>query len=611
MSDDRRASELTLHWQAARQNGEPISAAELCRDDPDLLEEVRRRIDAFHHMEALLGLDKLDQSSSQTPDQSLVDLDQPASIRLAGYEIIELLDRGGMGVVYRARQCQLNRFVALKMLSGVHCPADRIARFRTEAESVAQLHHPNIVQIYDVGECAGRPFYAMELVEGGTLAAKLAETKFSSRNSAAFIETLARGIHVAHVRGIVHRDLKPANVLLTEDGTPKIADFGLAKRLDDDSSQTRTGEILGTPSYMAPEQADGKPAEIGPAVDVHALGAILFEMLAGEPPFKGTTALESLRRLSSEDAVLPRDVRTSVPRDLQSICLKCLERLPMRRYATAEDLADDLRRFLDGRPVAARRISMPHRLAKWSRRRPALSIASALMLVLAVVFAASGYWSSQQRRLEAERIAPQAREILERNCFECHGSPLRRIERELEVLNHEMLISNDRGIVVPGSPSDSRLIQRIADGSMPPETEEIRLPRISDIELSILRTWIDGGAPKFPEKDSVNLTPPLVPDSALAREVKKIFVVRCYECHKYDVAQGGIKIMNHRLLLSVRKVVVPGEPEKSELFQLISATADDPIIMPPLPRKRLPPAEVETIHRWITAGAPPFPKGVP
>ena len=609
MSDDGRASELTLHWQEARQQGKPISASELCRDNPELLDEVQRRIHALEHMETLMGLDLPEPSSERNPEESRVEAQQRSAIRLAGYDIIELLDRGGMGVVYRARQRELNRFVALKMLSGDHCRADRIARFRTEAESVAQLQHPNIVQIYDVGESAGRPYYAMELIEGKTLAVKLAETKFSSQEAAAVIETLAHGIHAAHERGIVHRDLKPANIMLTEDGILKIADFGLAKRLGDDSSQTQTGEILGTPSYMAPEQAEGKPAEIGPAVDIHALGAILFEMLAGEPPFKGATALDTLRRLTSEDAVLPRDVRARVPKDLQAICLKCLERLASRRYVTAAELAADLLRFLEGRPVVARHINAVLKLAKWSRRRPELSIAAVLTLVVAVGLVASSFWEKQQLRLEAERISPQVREILERNCFECHGSPARTIERDLEVLNHSMLVATGRDIVVPGSPTDSRLIQRIADGSMPPESDEVRLPRISEVELSILRTWIAGGAPNFPDEDPENLPAPVVWDSELAREVKRIFVTRCYECHKFDVAQGGIKILNHRLLLTVRKVVVPGQPDESELFRLISAAEDDASLMPPLPQKRLPATEVEAVRRWILAGAPPFPKG--
>lgn len=464
-------------------------------------------------------------------------------------------------------------------------------------------------QIFDVGDCVGRPFYAMELVEGTTLAKTLSTTNLSPRDAAAIIETLARGIHVAHLRGIVHRDLKPANVLITKNGTPKIADFGLAKRLGDDSSQTRTGEILGTPSYMAPEQADGKPADIGPAVDVHALGAILFEMLAGQPPFKGATALESLCRLSSEDAELPREVRASAPKDLQSICLKCLERSPIHRYATAEDLADDLRRFIEGRPVAARQIGVIHRLAKLIRRHPAVTAGLLLVIVVAASFLASHLWTSRQRRLEAQRIAPQAREILERNCYECHGDPSREVERDLKVLDHQLLVSTDRRIVVPGSPSDSRLIQRIADGSMPPETEEIRLPRVSDLELQILRTWIEGGAPKFPDEDPANPTPPVVAESKLARDVMQIFGAHCYECHNYDATQGGINILNHRLLLTIRKVVVPQRPDESELYQLITATPADSKIMPPKPRKRLSPADVEAVRRWIEAGAPPFPKG--
>ena len=614
MSDDGPASELLLRWQQARAEGELLSAEEVCHNAPGELSEVRTRIETLLYMESLLGVDG-EGSATRLQDSSPARTgggDVPEE--MPGYEVIELIDRGGMGAVYRARQRELNRFVALKMLSGTHAAAERVARFRTEAESVAQLHHPNIVQIFDVGEVDGRPFYSMELVEGGSLARRLEGDRMSPREAAELVETLARGIAIAHARDIVHRDLKPGNVLIAEDGTPKIADFGLAKRLGDDSNQTKTGEILGTPSYMAPEQAEGRAAEIGPAVDVYALGAILFELLTGEPPFKGETAMESLRRLTTEDAQLPRESRGVVPKDLEAITLKCLEKSPGDRYATADDLADDLRRYLDGHAIHARRIGLMRRIFKWCRRRPEWAVVAGIAfigVVATIVWASAEYRENRRRREEAVRLAPQAREILKRNCYECHGEKTDDIARNLDVLNHDSLVGNSRRIVVAEKPDDSRLIQRIADGSMPPESDEIRLPRVSQQELDILRKWIAGGAPAFPSEDPASPTPPVVPYSQLAMDVKGILVRRCYECHKTDVAEGGIKILHHRLLLTVRKVVVPNDAANSELYQLITASPGDKLLMPPVPAKRLTADEIATIRRWINSGAPPFPKGVP
>lgn len=611
MSDNVRASELLLRWQEARRRGHILSATELCQDDPQLLEAVRRAIDSIHYMETLLGINEHGDLQPHHTDSDQNESAPFSAPQIPGYEIDEQLGYGAMGVVYRVRQLNLNRFVAMKMVNSEHCPAHHISRFRIEAESVAQLQHPNIVQVYDVGEIDGRPFYTMELIAGGTLSERLGQSSLSPCEAAALIQILANAIHAAHLRGIVHRDLKPSNVLLTPDDTVKIADFGLAKRLDSDSSQTKTGVILGTPCYMAPEQANAAHEHIGPAVDIYALGAILYEMLVGAPPFKSVTALESMRRLTSEDAVFPADVRTKIPKGLQAICLKCLEKSPRRRYATAAALADDLQQFLTGQPILARRTSLFGRLVKWSRRHPDLAIVSVVGCVLGmtlVLFTASQRW--QQRR-NAARIAPQAREILKRNCYECHGENPEKIERELNVLDHGPLIENTRGIVVPGAPDNSRLIQRISDGSMPPESEEIRLPRVSEKELSILRAWIQGGAPRFPEEVPGQPTPPVIPVSRVAGDVKQIFRRHCYDCHSYDLAKGGIKILNHRLLLTVRKVIQPRRPEESELYQLISADPNDKSTMPPAPSKRLSDAEIEIVRRWISEGAVPFPKDQP
>jgi WD40 repeat protein len=301
-----------------------------------------------------------------------------------------------MGVVYRARQRKADRVVALKMiLAGGHAGPDELARFRTEAEAIARLQHPNIVQIFEVGDHAGRPFFSLELCPGGGLDRQLAGTPLPPREAAALIEKLARAIHAAHQKGILHRDLKPANVLLAEDGTPKISDFGLAKKLDPASTGgglTATGAVMGTPSYIAPEQAGGDSKRVGPGADVYALGAILYECLTGRPPFKAASPMETLMQVVSAEPVRPRQLNAGVPRDLETICLKCLHKDPARRYATAEALAEDLRRFESGRPIAARRAGPAERLVKWVRRNPAVV---AVMAALVLGAGAATYFAVQ------------------------------------------------------------------------------------------------------------------------------------------------------------------------------------------------------------------------
>ena len=319
---------------------------------------------------------------------------------IPGYELLDELGRGGMGTVYRAKHLSLNRLVALKVISaGGAADAHELVRFRAEAEAVAQLQHPNIVQVYEVGDASGRPYLALELVAGGTLAQALSSTPIAARPAAELLETLARAVQYAHSKGVVHRDLKPGNILLavsdqrsavsptanwlTDDrwkvtASPKVADFGLAKRLGVDSSQTTTGVVVGTPSYMAPEQAAGLGKLVGPACDIYALGAILYELLTGRPPFRAASPVKTLQQVMSIDPVPPARLQPGVPHDLETICLKCLQKESRKRYAAASDLADDLRRFLDGRPILARRTPVWERAMKWARRRPT---AAALVVV--------------------------------------------------------------------------------------------------------------------------------------------------------------------------------------------------------------------------------------
>jgi serine/threonine protein kinase len=287
-----------------------------------------------------------------------------------GYEILGELGRGGMGVVYRARQVALQRLVALKLIrDGALAGPQERARFRIEAEAAARMRHPNVVSIYDVGEHQGRPYFAMELAEGGSLEKHLAGRPQSARQAAELVRVLALAVQHAHAQKVVHRDLKPANVLLATDGTPKITDFGLAKRLDSDSTAlTHEGAVLGTAGYMAPEQAAGRAREVGPAADTYALGAILYELLTGRPPFLADSWNQALEQVLHDEPAPPGRLRPDVPRDLETVCLKCLEKESARRYASAGELADDLGRFLEEKPVAAVPLGATERLARLAAR---------------------------------------------------------------------------------------------------------------------------------------------------------------------------------------------------------------------------------------------------
>jgi tetratricopeptide (TPR) repeat protein len=360
----------------------------------------------------------------------------PVRPSIPGFEILGELGRGGMGVVYKARQPQLDRVVALKMiLAGGHADAEHLARFGREAAAVAQLQHPNIVQLYAVGECEGRPYFSLEFVDGGSLAGQLNGAPQAPRTAAGLVETLARAVDYAHQRGVVHRDLKPANILLQpslpqrrqdakedakeQEGSlggslgalaplretlPKITDFGLAKRLvQGQADQTQTGQVMGTPSYMAPEQAEGKKT-VGPAADVYALGAILYEMLTGRPPFRAETPLDTVLQVRRDEPVPPRRLQPKVPRDLETICLKCLRKEPAKRYATALALAEDLRRFQAGEPIQARPVGAAGRLWRWSRRQPLAAGALAYFLLTVVVGFTAVTWQWRQTVAEKLRV---------------------------------------------------------------------------------------------------------------------------------------------------------------------------------------------------------------
>jgi WD40 repeat protein/tRNA A-37 threonylcarbamoyl transferase component Bud32 len=333
---------------------------------------------------------------------------------IAGYAIQGELGRGGMGVVYRARQVRLNRPCALKMiLAGAHANDEASARFLAEAEAVARLQHPNVVQIHHIGESGGLPFFELEFLDGGSLDRRLNGTPWPSRPAAELIEAVARGVAEAHRQHIIHRDLKPGNILMAADGTPKITDFGLAKSLNQDSGLTRSDSILGSPGYMAPEQAEGNIKQVGPLADVYALGAILYELLTGRPPFRGTTVLETLDLVKTNEPVPPSRLVPGLPRDVETIALKCLQKEPGKRYESAAAMAEDLRRFVVGEPIVARPVPFWERAWRWCRRHPAPAALTAAVVLVAVLGLAGILWqwgeAVKARNLASTRAIAEAK----------------------------------------------------------------------------------------------------------------------------------------------------------------------------------------------------------
>jgi serine/threonine-protein kinase len=410
---DKRLAEIAFAYLDARDRG-PAPSAE------DLLARYPEYADALASFLAdQEAVDRLAQplravaraavgGSTADPHETVATADgSPVETRLplfGDYEILEELARGGMGVVYRARQRSLNRPVALKVIrSSALASAEDARRFRNEAETVAVLDHPNIVPVYEVGEDDGRLYFSMKLVEGGSLAGQLGRFGADPKAAAGLLVALARAVHHAHQRGVLHRDLKPSNILLDGEGRPHVTDFGLAKRVATDSSLTHSGAVLGTPSYMAPEQASGQKAQITTATDVYGLGAVLYALLTGRPPFRSDDVLETLDDVKHREPEHPRRSNPAIDRDLQTISLKCLQKEPARRYATAEDLAQDLESWLAGKPIQARAIGRPARLWRWCRRNPtvaALTGGLAVVLVLGLVGAVVSYvllWQAKGR----------------------------------------------------------------------------------------------------------------------------------------------------------------------------------------------------------------------
>jgi formylglycine-generating enzyme required for sulfatase activity/tRNA A-37 threonylcarbamoyl transferase component Bud32 len=392
---------LLERWIEAQEQGQSLTIEELCRDCPEMREQVQHHISSWQAQlpsETLAapgppGDGEVTPFAPTFPTHEATPSTPPD---VPGFKMLDELGRGAMGVVYHARQLKLNREVALKMiLAGRHAGPEERIRFLAEAEAVAAIQHPGIVQVYECGTHGDLPFFALEFCAGGSLEKKLAGTPLEPAQAAQLVEQVARAMQAAHQRGIIHRDLKPANILLDSDGHPKVGDFGLARKIEAGAGLTATGAVMGTPSYMAPEQARGGK-DVGLAADVYALGAILYECLTGRPPFRSTTPYDTLLQVLNDEPVSPRRLNARVSLDLETICLKCLHKESTRRYASADEMAQDLHRWMSGQPILARSASSLERTVKWARRRPALAASLSTVVVLTIVAGSLITWQWQK-----------------------------------------------------------------------------------------------------------------------------------------------------------------------------------------------------------------------
>ena len=448
----------------------------------------------------VLGNDEDDLAS---PWDDSADFQPDNGPRLFGdYEIIEQIGIGGMGIIFKARQIPLNRIVALKMIRG-QCLTRKadILRFRAEAEAAAHLQHPGIVAIHEIGEVEGQHFYSMDLVEGQNLAQKIEPGPLPPDKAAQYIREVARAMHYAHTRGIIHRDLKPSNVLVDASDHPRVTDFGLAKVLQSDSGLTLSGTVIGSPSYMSPEQAQGRSGDVGVQSDVYALGAILYALLIGRPPFEGDTTAEILRKVEDVEPERPRSVNPRLPRDLETICLKCLDKAPTKRYSSAEHLAEELDRFLAGEPIHARPIAAPERLLRWCKRKPL----GAAALLAVVVGMAGVFW--QWREAEFERQRGQER-LLRLNL----SSGLRHLQQN-DLVAALPWLAEALALETPGQPGE--------------QNARIRIGSVLDRAPRLLQLWVEEEMLTWAE---------FSPDGKLVALASQDGTARVYDCATGELA---------------------------------------------------------------------------
>jgi serine/threonine-protein kinase len=474
MADDARVDDLLKELLDSGSTPE-----EVCRTCPELLAPVRAGWQKLRALQAEVGalFPESPPVGSANTNATWPHVPPAAELpHIQGHEVQELLGHGGVGVVYKAWHLRLQRLVAVKMLlAGAYARPQELERFFREAETVANLRHPNIVQVHEAGDVDGRPYFTMEFVEGGSLAQRLTGVPQAARQAAALVASIAEAVHAAHQRGVVHRDLKPGNVLLTSDGTPKLSDFGLARRVESSAGLTQTGVPVGTPSYMAPEQAEGKSHTVGPAADTYALGAILYELLTGRAPFRAETAAETLRQASSRDPVPPSRLNAAVPRDVETICLKCMEKEPQRRYPSAAALADDLLRFLRNEPIVARPMGPLGRMVRLTRRHPAEAALVATALVLLGLAVAGGFWLQRQ---QAEHRAESARqEGRETQAVEAVLTQAADLQKQGRWPESRVVLKAAPGLLGTSAPADlcERVHRAQMDADMVAVLEDIRL----------------------------------------------------------------------------------------------------------------------------------------
>jgi eukaryotic-like serine/threonine-protein kinase len=587
MPDDPRVQELLDELLDLEATPE-----EVCSTCPELLPVVRERwrqiCRARAELDAMLPIWP-HEAPPTTPEESPLP-------QIPGYEVEAVLGRGGMGVVFRARHLRLGRLVALKMtLAGSYAGPDERERFRRESEAIAALRHANVVQIYDVGDWAGRPYFTMELIDGGSLAQRLAGEPQPAREAAALLATIAEAMHAAHQSGIVHRDLKPANILFTPEGTPKVTDFGLARWLEGGAGLTLSGASLGTPSYMAPEQARGRSRAVGPAVDVYALGAILYELLTGRPPFRGETPAETILQLVDQEPVPPTRLNAKVPRDLETVCLKCLQKEPHRRYVSAAALADDLRWFEEGRPIRARPLGLAARSWRWVRRKPTAAALVATALALGGVAIGGGFWLQWERaERRAESVRQEERQALAVEAALDQASDLGMQGRWPDA---RAVLEGALSLLSNSAPANrrERLIEACSDANMAANLEVIRL-RLSTDPTKTRTTAAPLYAEAFRSYYGIDLLF-LEPEEAAARvgnsAIRETLLAYLHDWHYWalDADRAKLKAVLDRAdddpwrrafrqAVTVRDLTVPRDTKRmAELAALPEVLAQPPLIL--------------------------------